>query len=154
MHFSLYTDQASRGKKRAPLFEQDAAQQAREVPEFSPEFLAALMQSDWPGNVRELQNYIERVMAMTPARLLHPRPLPHDLQRQTPRLPQESGRPLQELVAELERRQIEKALSRCQGFQSRAAKELGLSEQALRYRLRKYGFLDYRRFRRIRRKTR
>ena len=29
-HFSLYTDQASRGKKRAPLFEQDAAQQGRE----------------------------------------------------------------------------------------------------------------------------
>ncbi len=29
-HFSLYTDQASRGRKRAPLFEQDAAQQARE----------------------------------------------------------------------------------------------------------------------------
>jgi ATP-dependent helicase/nuclease subunit A len=30
LHFSLYTDQASRGKKRALLFEQDAAQQARE----------------------------------------------------------------------------------------------------------------------------
>lgn len=30
LHFSLYTVQASRGKKRAPLFEQDAAQQARE----------------------------------------------------------------------------------------------------------------------------
>ncbi len=29
-HFSLYSDLASRGKKRAPLFEQDAAQQARE----------------------------------------------------------------------------------------------------------------------------
>ncbi len=29
-HFSLYADQASRGRKRAPLFEQDAAQQARE----------------------------------------------------------------------------------------------------------------------------
>ena len=29
-HFSLYTDLASRGKKRAPLFEQDAMQQARE----------------------------------------------------------------------------------------------------------------------------
>ncbi len=29
-HFSLYADHASRGKKRAPLFEQDAAQQARE----------------------------------------------------------------------------------------------------------------------------
>ncbi len=30
LHFSIYTDQASRGKKRAPLFELDAAQQARE----------------------------------------------------------------------------------------------------------------------------
>jgi ATP-dependent helicase/nuclease subunit A len=30
LHFSLYTDQASRGKQRAPLFEQDAMQQARE----------------------------------------------------------------------------------------------------------------------------
>ena len=30
IHFSLYADQASRGKKRAALFEQDAAQQARE----------------------------------------------------------------------------------------------------------------------------
>jgi ATP-dependent helicase/nuclease subunit A len=30
LHFSLYADQASRGKRRAPLFEQDAAEQARE----------------------------------------------------------------------------------------------------------------------------
>ena len=30
LHFSLYADQASRGRRRAPLFEQDAAQQARE----------------------------------------------------------------------------------------------------------------------------
>jgi ATP-dependent helicase/nuclease subunit A len=30
LHFSLFADQASRGKRRAPLFGQDAAQQARE----------------------------------------------------------------------------------------------------------------------------
>ncbi len=30
LHFSLYTDLASRGKKRAPILEQEAAQQARE----------------------------------------------------------------------------------------------------------------------------
>jgi ATP-dependent helicase/nuclease subunit A len=30
LHFSLYTDQTSHGKKRAPLFELDATQQARE----------------------------------------------------------------------------------------------------------------------------
>lgn len=131
-----------------------AAQQEREVPEFSSEFLAALMQSDWPGNVRELQNYIERVMAMTPGRVLHPKPLPHDLQGRSPRLPSEAGRPLHELIEELERRQIEKALARCRGIQSRAAQELDLSEQALRYRIRKYGLPDFRRFRQIRRKSR
>ena len=131
-----------------------AAQQGREVPEFSSEFLAALMQSDWPGNVRELQNYIERVMAMTPGRMLQPKPLPHDLQGRLPRLTGDSGRPLQELVEELERQQIEKALTRGQGIQSRAAQELGLTEQALRYRIRKYDLPDFRRFRRIRRKTR
>ena len=30
LHFSMYADHASRGRRRAPLFEQDAAQQARE----------------------------------------------------------------------------------------------------------------------------
>ena len=131
-----------------------SAQQEREVPEFSSEFLAALMQSDWPGNVRELQNYIERVMAMTPGRVLQPRPLPHDLAVRPLRLPSEAGRPLRDVVEELERRQIEKALTSCRGIQSRAAQELGLSEQALRYRIRKYGLPDFRRFRLIRRKTR
>ena len=133
---------------------QFAAQQEREVPEFSAEFLAALMQSDWPGTVRALQNYIERVMAMTPGRMLEPRPLPHDLHARPVRLPLEAGRPLVDLVEELERRQIEKALARCRGIQSRAAQELGLSEQALRYRIRKYDLPNFRRFRRIRREAR
>lgn len=32
------------------------------VPEFAPEFLAALNRHPWPGNVRELQNVIERAV--------------------------------------------------------------------------------------------
>ncbi len=129
-----------------------AAQQEREVPTLSSEFLATLMQSDWPGNVRELQNYIERVMAMTPGRVLQPRPLPHDLQARPRRLSAEAGRPLHDLVEDLERRQIERALTQCRGVQSRAAQELGLTEQALRYRIRKYNLPGFRRFRLIRRK--
>ena len=39
------------------------------------------MQSDWPGNVRELRNYVERVMAMTPGRMLQPMPLPRTSNR-------------------------------------------------------------------------
>jgi DNA-binding NtrC family response regulator len=128
-----------------------AAQQGREVPDLSPSLLAVLMQSDWPGNVRELQNYIERLMAMTPGRSLHPKPLPHDLERRLHgRIHVQRDQPLGEQVAELERRQVQRALERNHGNQSKAARELGLTEQSLRYRLRKYAIIKDRRFRRSR----
>jgi Nif-specific regulatory protein len=129
-----------------------AAQQDREVPELSPGLLAVLMQSDWPGNVRELQNYLERLMALNAGRVLPPRPLPHDLERRARgRMPHaDRARPLGEQVAELERRQVQSALERHHGNQSEAARELGLTEQSLRYRLRKYAIGKGRRLRRIR----
>ena len=129
-----------------------SAQQGREVPQLSESLLAVLMQSDWPGNVRELQNYIERLMAMTAGRVLQPKPLPNDLERRSrSRLSHaERARPLNDLVAELERRQVQGALERNDGNQSRAARELGLTEQSLRYRLRKYAIAKARRFRRLR----
>ncbi|MGH7740775.1 MAG: sigma 54-interacting transcriptional regulator, partial [Candidatus Eiseniibacteriota bacterium] len=115
---------------------QFAEQQQRPVPKLSPELLAALMQSDWPGNVRALQNYIERIMAMSTAAELHPNPMPRDLLAQpSTRL---HGRKLAALVQELEQRLIHEALKRTGGNQSVAARELGLTEQSMRYRLRKY----------------
>ena len=60
-----------------------AQQQEREVPRAVARVPGRLMQSDWPGNVRELQNYIERVMAMTPGKLLQPNPMPPDLERRS-----------------------------------------------------------------------
>jgi Nif-specific regulatory protein len=117
---------------------QFASQQQREAPRLSPELLAALMQSDWPGNVRALQNYIERIMAMNPGPVLHPRPLPRDLEAQ-PGLRMPRGRKLASVVEDLERRMISEALERTEGNQSAAAKELGLSEPSLRYKLKKYG---------------
>jgi Nif-specific regulatory protein len=131
-----------------------AQQQEREVPELSAEFLAALMQSDWPGNVRELQNYIERLMAMTPGRMLYPNPLPRDLEARPPRLRIERGRRLPDVVADLERRLVREALERSDGNQSRAARELGMTEQSLRYRLRKFEGPGGRHSRRDRKKRR
>jgi Nif-specific regulatory protein len=128
-----------------------AGQQEREVPALSPGLIAVLMQSDWPGNVRELQNYIERLMAMTPGKVLHPDPLPHDLrQRAQVAARGERGRSLEELVADLEKRHVLDALDRNAGNQVRAARELGLTEQSLRYRLRKYALHQARRLRRVR----
>src|SRR5262249_54556710 len=57
-----------------------AREMGRDLPVLSPALIAALMLSDWPGNVRELENYIERLMAMTPGNVLEPSPPPRDLQ--------------------------------------------------------------------------
>jgi DNA-binding NtrC family response regulator len=109
------------------------------------------MQNDWPGNVRELQNYIERLIAMTPGKVLHPDPLPHDLQQRAQlAVRTERGRRLEDLVADLEKRHVLEALDRHAGNQTRAASDLGLTEQSLRYRLRKYALHPTRRFRRTR----
>ena len=127
---------------------QFAEQQQRPSPQLSPDLLAALMQSDWPGNVRALQNYIERIMAMSSGPVLFPNPLPRDLQA-PPSTRTVHGRKLAALVQELEQRLINEALARTGGNQSVAARELGLTEQSMRYRLRKYA-LGIRRNSRIR----
>jgi Nif-specific regulatory protein len=113
-----------------------AKQQERDVPELSPEFLAALMQSDWPGNVRELQNYLERVMAMTPGRVLAPNPLPRDLETRAGRPRLARGLRMRDQIADIERDLLREALDRAAGNKSRAARELGMTEQTIRYRLR------------------
>ncbi len=127
-----------------------AQQQERKMPRLAPEFMAVLMQSDWPGNVRELQNYIERVLAMTPGDLLYPNPPPRHPENRpgAPRL--RNGHSLATLVEEIERKTISKALERSRGNQSLAARQLGTTEQSLRYRIRKYGLLGLRDNRRIR----
>jgi Nif-specific regulatory protein len=130
-----------------------ARQQEREVPELSPEFRAALMRSDWPGNVRELQNYIERVLAMHPGNVLRPVPPPADLEdRGTPfRIGKTS---MADVVEDVERRMLIEALQKARGNQSVAARELGMTEQSIRYRMRKYGLPSPRQVLRIRKNLR
>jgi transcriptional regulator with GAF, ATPase, and Fis domain len=116
-----------------------AREQARDEPKLSPDFLAVLMQSDWPGNVRELQNYIERIMAMTPGEVLRPDPPPRDLERRSDAVRPLRGKRLPEARHEVQMRMLREALAHARGNQSKAARELGITEQAVRYWLRKYG---------------
>jgi DNA-binding protein Fis len=55
---------------------------------------------------------------------------------------------------DLEARMLREALDRADGNQSRAARELGLTEQSLRRRLAKFGLGRIRRDRRVRRNRR
>ena len=127
-----------------------AQQQERPVPVVSPNFMAVLTQSDWPGNVRELQNYIERLVAMQNRPTLEPIPLPHDLEDRGASVRFAEGLGLGSAVESLERKLLLEALEHAGGNQSLAARELGMTEQSLRYRLRKYGLSSSRSRRNLR----
>jgi DNA-binding NtrC family response regulator len=98
----------------------------------------------WPGNVRELQNVIERACALAAGSQLEA----SDIQLDSPRnrtsaasdrdhfLP--DGMTLDQWEDEM----IREALKRAGGNKSQAARLLGLSRNALRYRLSKIGIDD------------
>ena len=99
-----------------------------------------LMSYHWPGNVRELENVIERSLVMATGRVLDakdihlesaPRPRPQsDSQNFLP-----EGLTLDEYEQEL----IREAIRRADGNKSQAARLLGLTRNALRYRLTQMG---------------
>ncbi len=93
----------------------------------------------WPGNVRELANVMERAVLLNDGGAIEPK----DLAMLPPEGPASELRvmfpPGGIVWADLEKSLIEQALTQAGGNQVRAAKLLGLSRDALRYRMEKYG---------------
>ena len=115
----------------------------RRIRTIAPEALAILQAHPWPGNVRELRNIIERGALFCTGETLRPEDLPESLSGRAVEsvataLP-ELGRPLPELLDEMEERLIRLALVRARGVQAQAAELLGVSRSNLQYKLRKYG---------------
>jgi DNA-binding NtrC family response regulator len=101
-----------------------------------------LMAYHWPGNVRELENVIERSLVMCSGNRLDeadiklesaPRPRPQNGGSEPNFLPE--GMTLDQYEQEL----IREALKRASGNKSQAARLLGLTRNALRYRLTQMG---------------
>ena len=89
---------------------------------------AALMRHSWPGNVRELQNCIRRACLLS-GEAAHRRRGVEPAGRARPRPPTRSW------IAPT----IEQALQRARGVIAHAARDLGLSRQALYRRMEKLG---------------
>ena len=112
----------------------------------SPAAVQLLMGQYWPGNVRELQNVIERACALASGSVLEA----SDIQLDSPRnrgfssSGSSSDRFLPEgmTLDQWEDEMIREALKRAGGNKSQAARLLGLSRNALRYRLSKIGIDD------------
>lgn len=114
--------------------------------EFSPEALQALRQYDFPGNVRELENLIERALALCedgviqPADLhLLPMEMENDRAGGTATARAETKFPLTDYLDRVEREAILEALRETNFNRTAAARILGVTFRALRYRMERLG---------------
>jgi two-component system, NtrC family, response regulator PilR len=111
-------------------------------PMLSKEALTALESYPFPGNVRELENILERAITLNTggdisANDIQLRPTSLATSPSGPAAPQAS--PLGDHLEEIERDAILKALEQSKHNKTAAAKALGMSFRALRYRIKKLG---------------
>jgi DNA-binding NtrC family response regulator len=105
---------------------------------FSAAALAALAEHPWPGNVRELSHAVERAVLLARGERIEAADLA--LAPDSPPATEPAAAALEAMSLEdVERVLIRKALARCGGKVSAAARELGLSRSALYRRLDKFG---------------
>jgi DNA-binding NtrC family response regulator len=109
--------------------------------EISPAAIDTLLDHPWPGNVRELENTIERSLVLAGGDTLQP----GDIRIEAPRnhmvaaAQQAPLLPPGETLEHWEQMMIREALHRANGNKSQAARLLGLTRNALRYRLSQMG---------------
>ncbi len=110
-------------------------------PMLGEDALTALKAYAFPGNVRELENILERAITLTASGEI----CAADIQlRPTPGASAErgnnsTGEPLGDHLEDVERNAIVKALEQTRYNKTAAAKVLGMSFRALRYRIKKLG---------------
>ncbi len=114
--------------------------------DLAPDAWAALQQYSFPGNVRELENILERALTLCEGNLITAADLqlPDASEQATPvaplplPVPAQSGEfVLDDYLGDLERVMILKALEQTRYNKTAAAKLLGISFRALRYKLKK-----------------
>jgi len=113
----------------------------KQVDKITPAALKLLMEYHWPGNVRQLENTIERAVALSANPVIDVGDIALDSNTavrneagaSAPVLPE--GMTLEQWEDQI----IREALRRANGNKSQAARMLGLSRNALRYRLGKMG---------------
>src|SRR6202790_4311258 len=124
------------------FLERYAKESAKPVTGITSKALNKMMEYHWPGNIRELQNIIERGVTLSAGATLAAADI--YLDDAPTRSPANSTHVLPPgmTLEQWEDETIREALRRASGNKSQAARALGLSRNALRYRLSKLGVPD------------
>ncbi|HEV2234026.1 MAG TPA: sigma-54 dependent transcriptional regulator [Terriglobia bacterium] len=128
------------------FIERFARDSGKPITEITAAAQKILMEFHWPGNVRELENIIERAVALASGTVLDVSDIRLD---RAPSASAATGAgaavpfpPEGQTLEQFEDDIIKEALHRANGNKSQAARLLGLSRNALRYRLAKIGVPD------------
>ena len=126
----------------AEHFAQQTAQRySIEAPGFSDEAIDSIMEYQWPGNIREMKHLIERAVLLSGGEDIEAEDL---ALVNKPRLDEsieisrEDDDKEDMTLGEAELSMIRQALEKTNGNVSKAARELGITRMALRYRMKKY----------------
>jgi len=101
------------------------------------------MEYPWPGNARELQNLVERLVIMADQDVVTLKDLPCYMSKDMTKVDHLTfssafDRELPLSLKEIERQKIEEALKSNNWIQAKAARELGLTQRQIGYRIKKY----------------
>ncbi|HTW60117.1 MAG TPA: sigma-54 dependent transcriptional regulator [Terriglobales bacterium] len=119
-----------------------AGDSGKPVESITPEAMQILVNHHWPGNVRELQNVIERACALAKESVLGAADIHLDVRPAKAANGAGGFLPDGMTLEQWEDEMVQEALRRANGNKSQAARLLGLSRNALRYRLSKIGIAD------------
>jgi len=117
------------------FLERSAAEYGKGSVKLTAAASAALRACRWPGNVRQLENTIREAVALADADAS----LDRDAFPGLPPSADDSKGSYRERVDAFRRRTVEEALAHCAGNRTHAARELGLTRQALLYLIRELG---------------
>jgi len=109
----------------AHFLQKFAKTSARRITVISSEALSCLMAYDWPGNVRELENVIERAIVLGTTEQILPDDLPESIVESRVE-PSASGAKFHEMIKEIKKQLVGRALKDAGGSYGEAAKILGL----------------------------
>jgi transcriptional regulator with PAS, ATPase and Fis domain len=148
--YPIYVPDLSERQEDIPLLAHHflrkfAQQQNKQAKNFHEEVIEYIKKHPWEGNIRELKNFLERIITVTPqnAITIDPSFFKMEIKEELENYRSETrdfkrSAPLKEYMNHYEAEFIRKTLIDCDWNQSKAARQLEISETNIRYKMNQF----------------